>query len=231
MSYEVNQQTYDMQQKIAKVLYDGKIGATNEAIINSLEHIDFNGEKIPVTEIMASPDYQLSSLDGKITTSFRNNFNELGFRYRVRLLKLLHMFTRGQRKAKFSTDAYKCLNGCFISTAENLALYYLVPDKDQQDIGGHLNFYMNIRGSIGNVPIPNCISPVRTSTEDPNSKVWISDEERFVTGRFYYKAENPLFLRIERDVLGLTNSHGAIQLSWQDLDRIIDYFTRMYDSV
>lgn len=233
LNCDVSDQNMELLKQIRDVAGDGTFSNALEIILNSITNLNISNQNIPLHQIMSSPTLLLKDLnfESSIKTDFKKNYMALPFDYRQKLYELLYLLTR--KIALYDTDLLNpniaCFNKCFISVAKHLCLYYSVPTNSPDSLtGGHLSLYINITGYIGDYPIAiednnyGFTNSFRKSNTYPDSPIWVSNYERFVTARFYYPQENPLFHRII-NLLGINNAPLAVQLGLDDLQLIIDY--------
>lgn len=202
----------------------GKRGVTIGICLNPENSIFIDGYHWKIRDLLTLPKMDLSVLRydfiGTIKAPFKKNFYSLPLHYRYRLFELLYAFTRGT-----AITHENRFNENFAGIAENLSLYYKKPDSS----GGYRNLYLNIRG-IGNSSADGYLRSISRTyrlSGDPNSPIWISKFERFISDRFLETGPNASLTIFEeiQQLLGTVEDH--IQLSVDDLDQLIAHYGRL----
>lgn len=225
LSVDLSSSSLEFLNLVSSKLTEGKKGLALEKIIQSITDIEFNGEKLSKDELMlGSKEILLNKLDyrGNIKTSFRNNFAALPYKYRWRLYELLYIWNKelGKRKElRFQK--------IFFGVSENISVNYTDLELEKKDPNhcAYLSLYINIKGKIGNVPVEDYCSSIRMAHIDKNSPIWISKYERFVSQNFINEEEKSLYKEI-LEVLNLSH-RTAIQLDFEDLDKLIAYYKNL----
>lgn len=222
LSVNISDDSMEKFELLSQKVFESKKGITLESLIES-GYFNYNGELIKYSDIIDMPSLSLQRLKyrGAIRTPFRRNFEKLSFRYKKELFSLLYIWCNGHDKQN-----RLMYNDLFLGVNENISINYVHPDLEKIDPKkcANMGLYINIKGKVGSKDIKELIEQQyrRDSIVDPDSTIWISRYERFVSEKFVEDKVYTLYDEILK-VLNL-KPNWAIQLDYEDLDVLIKHF-------
>jgi len=226
LNVNITEECMEILDKVAGNLYEGKKGVTANAFIES-GCLMCNGELIKVSDVVNMPSLSLKRLKfrGSVRTAFKRNFEKLPFIYKKNLFILLYILCEGKDKKK-----RLMYNEVFLAGNENISVNYTRPEwkyKDPKHCAS-MGLYLNVKGRIGSIPIRAYTDSRHDSIVDPNSLIWISRTERFISDKFYDPNDETIYTEILK-ALNIKD-RLAIQLDYTDLDKLIEYFKNELDT-
>lgn len=200
--------------KIATNAFQGNKTETVNTILAQAINSDFEilvgGVPTSVQKILSDKVLDWNII-ANLSHSFKTNITNLSYEYQSALYQLLIVLMN--RK------------DTFVSTAQNLNYYYRDYSVDPIK-NGFINFYLNVRGTIGNELISDFLSrqrkKYRKNLADPKSRIWICKYPQFKQ----YSRDNPRgerFFEALLDKLGLKTNFFAVQLHYTELRFLANY--------
>lgn len=231
INVEIQDENVRKVDKLCVRILSGKRNEMLNFMIESMTFLNIDGKIYSVDTLMNEPALDLTALkyyqDKSVEKKpFTKNFFDIPYRYRVPLYKLLNMWTNCiANQTNRNEMRYKGNN---LSVAENINMYYNAGEFD------YLNCYINIKGKIGLKSIAEFLTNSRGiekfhPSNDSESPIWISCLERFTTARFDTLPGVVTIYDEILKVLGITTIYKAVQLSEEDLEKLVEHYEKIYE--